>query len=308
MFTITEAGAGEPIACGMRHCLTRRSDGADFPEAEGSIMSLPPVSRVRPHSCNTCPLHQSFCHFPEKLRAAFDGLKTTVSYRKGEVVFDEGDRCHSVFAVCEGSVKLVTTSSEGRVLLLRFARPGEMLAIAEAVLGPGPYGCSAVAAESSLLAVIPRDTFIRFVSSYPEACVALTVALSEQYKFAQRETKFLGLSETSSVRLAHLLLEWSAERGTAVADGIHIPLHVTHGDLAQAIGSTRETVTRILGHLTRDRLIERRNDEIVILDTDELARLATPSPVTLDGDGGAFAKAECDVSISAGPCAPGGTS
>ena len=271
-------------------------------------MSLPPVSRVRPHSCSSCPLHQSFCHFSEKVRAAFDGLKTTVAYRKGEVVFDEGDRCHSVFAVCEGSVKLVTASTEGRVLLLRFARPGEMLALAEAVLGPGPYGCSAVAAEPSILGVIPRDTFMRFISSYPEACLALTLALSEQYKFAQRETKFLGMGETSTVRLARLLLEWSGERGTAAADGVHIPLHVTHGDLAHAVGSTRETVTRILGNLTRNRLIERRQDEIVILDTDELSRLSTPPQVTLDGDGDASVTVECDLSISPGPFAPGGVS
>ena len=271
-------------------------------------MSLPPVSRVRPHSCSTCPLHRSFCHLSEKLRVAFDGLKTTVAYRKGEVVFDEGDRCHSVFAVCEGSVKLVTASNEGRTLLLRFARPSEMLALAEAVLGPGPYGCSAVATEPSLLAVIPRDTFMRFINSYPEACVALTVALSEQYKVAQRETKFLGMGDTSTVRLAHLLLEWSGERGTAAADGIHIPLHVTHGDLAQAIGSTRETVTRILGNLTRDRLMERRDDEIVILHVDELSRLCPSPEVTMDGDGSAPREEKRDLSMPLEPFAPGDAS
>jgi CRP/FNR family transcriptional regulator len=240
---------------------------------------------VHTHSCGTCPLHQSFCHFPGTLRTAFDGLKTTVSYRKGEVVFDEGDRCHSVFAVCEGSVKLVTASTEGRTLLLRFARSGQMLALAEAVLGPGPYGCSAIAAEPSILAVIPRDTFLRFISSYPEAGVALTVALSKQYKFAQRETKFLGMGDTSTIRLAHVLLEWS---------GQHTPLHVTHGDLAQAIGSTRETVTRVLGNLTRDGLIERRNDEIVILDAGGLSRLCASPHVTVD------------PSMSPEPFAPGG--
>lgn len=271
-------------------------------------MSLPPVSRVRPHSCSTCPLHRSFCDLSENLRVAFDGVKTTVAYRKGEVVFDEGDRCHSVFAVCEGSVKLVTASSEGRVLLLRFARPGEMLALAEAVLGPGPYGCSAVAAERSLLAVIPRGTFIRFISSFPEACLALTLALSEQYKFAQRETKFLGMGETSTVRLARLLLEWSGERGTAAADGVHIPLHVTHGDLAQAIGSTRETVTRILGNLTRDHLIERRDDEIVVLQAGELSRLYASPEVTMGGDEGASLEEKCDLSMPLEPFAPGDAS
>lgn len=258
-------------------------------------MPLPPVSRVRPPSCGTCPLHQSFCHFPEKLREAFDGLKTTVAYRKGEVVFDEGDRCHSVFAVCEGEVKLLTASSGGRVLLLRFAQPGEMLALAEAVVGRG-YECSAVAAEPSILAVIPRETFIRFISSYPEACLSLTVALSRQYELAQRETKFLGMGDTSTVRLAHVLLEWSGA-GSSAADGLRIPLHVTHGDLAQAIGSTRETVTRVLGNLTHSGIIERTAEGIVIVRADELELLSASSKVTADGDGAAFSEEECAVSI-----------
>ena len=267
-------------------------------------MTLPPVSRARPQSCSTCALHRSFCHLSEELRAAFDGLKTTVTYWKGETIFHEDDQCRSVFAVCEGSVKLITTSSEGRVLLLRIAQPGEMLGLAEA-LGPAPYSCSTIAAENSILAVIPRETFLRFISSYPEARLGLTIALSEQYKFAQRETKFLGFGDTSNVRLAHLLLEWSAEHGVPGEDGVHIPLHVTHGDLAQAIGATRETVTRLLGNLTRAGLIERRANAIVVLRPAELARFG--APVTTGGDGDASSRGEGDLSMVQERSAPGGT-
>ena len=269
-------------------------------------MSLPPVSRVRPHSCSTCSLHQSFCHFAEELRAAFDGLKTTVTYWKGETVFHEGDRCQSVFAVCEGSVKLITTSTEGRVLLLRFMQPGEMLALAEAMLGPAPYECSAVAAENSILAVIPREMFLRFIGTYPQACLGLTLALSTQYKIAQRETKFLGMGEHSIVRLAHLLLEWSGQFGAAGGDGAHIPLHVTHGDLAQAIGATRETVTRLLGQLSRAGIIERRAKAIVVLRPAELARIGTLPPVTTGSDADARRSVEADLSMSPERFAPGG--
>lgn len=270
-------------------------------------MALPPVSRARPQSCSTCALHRSFCHFSEELRAAFDGLKTTVTYWKGETVFHEDERCQSVFAVCEGSVKLITTSSEGRVLLLRFAQPGEMLGLAEAVAEPVPYSCSAIAAENSILAVIPRETFLRFISSFPEARFALTVALSEQYKFAQRETKFLGFGDTSNVRLAHLLLEWSAEHGVPSEDGVHIPLHVTHGDLAQAIGATRETVTRLLGHLTRAGLIERRANAIVVLRPSGLAAIGASSTVTTSRDGNASGRGEGDLSVVQEHSGPGGT-
>lgn len=271
-------------------------------------MSLPPVSRARPQSCSACVLQQSFCHLSEELRTTFDGLKTTVTYWKGETIFHEDDPCQSVFAVCDGSVKLVTTSSEGRVLLLRFAHPGEMLGLAEAVLGPAPYSCSAIAAESSVLAVIPRETFLRFMNSYPEARLGLTIALSEQYKLAQRETKFLGFGENSTVRLAHLLLEWSAQHGVPGEDGVHIPLHVTHGDLAQAIGATRETVTRLLGHLTRAGLIERRENAIVVLRPAELAALGESPAVTTSRDGHAPGGGESDLSMVKERPAPGGSS
>lgn len=267
-----------------------------------------PASRVRPQSCSDCALDRSFCHFPEHLRAAFDGLKTTVAYRKGAMIFDEGSDSHSVFAVCEGSVKLITASSEGRVLLLRVARPGEVLGLAEAVLGSAPYECSGIAAEASILAVIPRETFIRFISSYPEACVGLTVALSEQYKLAQRETKLLAFG-ASTFRLARVLLDWSAELGETVpGSGLRIPLHMTHTDLAQAIGSTRETVTRILTHLSHDGLIERRADGIVILRRDDLAGLGISATITANGDDAASEHDGDGVSIVSEPVALGGVS
>ena len=268
-------------------------------------MIPPPVPRAHPPSCTACTLHRSFCDFPDEVRAAFDGIKTTVAYSRGETIFHESDPCQSVFAICEGSVKLITTSNEGRILLLRFARPGEMLGLAD-VLDPTPYDCSAIAAEDSILAVIPRDTFLRFIGSYPEACLGLTVALSEQYKFAQREARFLGFGETSDVRLAQLLLEWSAEHGAAGPDGVTLS-GVTHGDLAQAIAATRETVTRLLGRFSRAGIIERRENAIVLRRPAELAVIGS-SHVTTDRDGDASGLDEGDLSMVQEPYAPGGAS
>ena len=212
---------------------------------------------------------------PEDLRAVFDSLKTSAEYAKGAVVFRETDPCNNVFVVCEGSLKLVTGSREGKVLLLRSAGPGQVLGVAEAVLGEGaPYECSAIAVGPSVVAVIPRDTFMRFVLSYPEACFRMTVALSEQYRWAQQEARFLAFGATSTARLTHLLLDWSADRGEVPADGVHIPSPFTQTELAQSIGTTRETVTRILGDLDRRGILERRPNEIVIRKAEEMIRLA----------------------------------
>ncbi|HET8797917.1 MAG TPA: Crp/Fnr family transcriptional regulator [Thermoanaerobaculia bacterium] len=230
---------------------------------------------MQAHSCGACAAESSFCALPEPVREAFGRLKTSVVYRAGDAAFHEGDPCRSVYVVCSGRMKLMTASRDGRLLLLGFARPGEILAVAEALRDGAPYECSAIAAEPAVLSLVPRETFLRFLASYPQAARRITISLSDQYWKAQREEKFLGLGDRSASRLAHLLLDWSSERGRSDDDGVHIPMHVTHTDLAQAIGSTRETVTRILSDFSHRGIVERRPDEIVIHSTDALTRIGT---------------------------------
>lgn len=171
-------------------------------------------------------------------------------------------------------MKLLTSSREGRGLLLRFCRTLQILGLAEAVLKQPSYQCSAIAAEPAVAAV-PSDTFMRFAASNPELRIRLTTALSEQYRLAQLETKFLAFGGTSTSRLAHLMLEAASERGETQADGVHFPSHVTHLELAQSIGTTLETVTRILGNLNDSGILERTPTEFVIHGTEELHRLGT---------------------------------
>lgn len=236
------------------------------------MSQVSPPSVVVPCACKA---DQPFCPLPESLRMAFDSVKATVAFKKGEAIFRESEPCDAVFLVLQGRVRLSTTSRDGKALLLRFAEPGEMLGVAEAVLGGAPYDCSAVAAEPSVVELVARERFFRFIVSYPEAQLRLTVVLSEQYKAAQRETKFLAFGGTSTSRLSRLLLDWSAADGEIAADGIHIATRLTHTDLAQTIGATRETVTRILSDMHQRGIVERRSNEILIHKANELARLST---------------------------------
>jgi CRP/FNR family cyclic AMP-dependent transcriptional regulator len=235
-------------------------------------MNHPPASHAHPHSCAACTLGKSFCP-TDAIRPVIDRLKTSTLYEPGCTAFYETETCHSVFLVCSGRVKLVTASRAGRTLLLRLAGEGELLAAANAVAGT-PYSYSGVAAEPTVLSAIPRETFLRLVSSYPELAGRLSRSLSEEYEFAREETRFLGFGDTSSARLAHLLINWAADDGTERHRPAHIPAYVTHTDLAQAIGATRETVTRILSDFRQRGVIVRDDESIVIRDADELSHLA----------------------------------
>lgn len=235
-------------------------------------MNHPPASRALPHPCAACTFTRSFCPTNE-IRGVIDRLKTSILYEAGSTAFHEGERCHSVFIVDSGRVKLVTGSRTGRTLLLRLAGDGQLLAAADAVAGV-PYSYSAVAVEPAVMSSIPRETFLRLVASYPELALRLTKSLSEEYGFARQETRFLGFGETSAARLAHLLIDWATDDGTETHQPTPLPPYVTHTDLAQAIGSTRETVTRILSDFRHRGVIARNGESIVIRDVAELSHLA----------------------------------
>lgn len=236
-------------------------------------MNHPPASRAHHYPCDSCVLNRSFCP-TGSIRGVIDRLKTSNSYESGSAAFHEADECHSVFMVCRGRVKLLTASRTGRTLLLRLAGEGELLAAADAVAGV-PYSYTAVAAEATVLSMIPRDTFLRLVASYPVIARRLTDALCAQYQFAREETRFLGFGDTSSARLARLLISWGSDDGTeSHGQHAHIPAYVTHTDLAQAIGATRETVTRILSDFKHRGLIVRDDEAIVIRNAGELSHVA----------------------------------
>lgn len=235
-------------------------------------MTHPPASRALPHPCAACALRQSFCPTGE-IRGVIDRLKTSVLYDAGFVAFDESEPCHSVFIIGSGRVKLMTGSRTGRTLLLRLAGEGELLAAADAVAGV-PYSYSAVTVEPTVMSSIPRETFLRLVATYPELGQRLTKSLCEEYRLARRETRFLGFGETTTSRLARLLLSWAGDDGTKSHRPAPLPSYVTHADLAQAIGATRETVTRILSDFRQRGIITRDGDSIVIRDAEALSGLA----------------------------------
>jgi len=239
------------------------------------MTTRPPFPAAQPGLGSSCSIQSAFCSLSDDLRDTLEELKTSASYARGQAAFHESDPCHSVFFIRTGRMKLVTSSREGRGLLLRFAGPCEILGLAEAVLRQPSYQCSAIAAEPTVVAVIPSDVFMRFAASNSELRIRLTTALSEQYRLAQLETKFLAFGGTSMSRLAHLLLDAASERGDTEADGIHLSSDATHLELAQSIGTTRETVTRVLGSLNHSGILERTPTEFVIHGKEELQRLGT---------------------------------
>jgi len=228
------------------------------------------------NSCTDCTVRTNhlFCNMSQATLAAIDGVKFTSVYPKGSVLFVEGEAPRGVFVLCSGRVKLTTSSREGRTLIVKIAEPGEVLGASAALLG-NSYELSAETIEPAQLNFIRRDDFLRLLNAHSEACLHTAQQLSEKYHAAQREIRSLGLSQTTAEKLARLILDWCENDGDETPRGIRLQVLLTHEEIAQMIGTTRETVTRLLSDWRRKKMIEIKGSNLFVREHAQLSDMVT---------------------------------
>jgi CRP/FNR family cyclic AMP-dependent transcriptional regulator len=222
----------------------------------GATMRTPYNLNAQQH-CTTCTLRQQagrFCNMSNETLASMDSLKFTGFYPKGSLLFVEGEQPRGVFVLCSGRAKLTTSSSEGKTLIVKMAGAGEILGVSATILG-NAYEVSAETLEPAQVNFIGRDNFLRLLSSHADASMNTAKQLSHKYQAAQREIRTLGLSQTTSEKLAKLILTW-CEDGEETPTGVRLKMLLTHEEIGQMIGTTRETVTRLLSDFRRKKIID----------------------------------------------------
>lgn len=228
------------------------------------------------YNCCECRVRADrlFCNMSPGAVEALDSVKFTGLYPKGSLLFVEGEEPRGVFILCSGRAKLTTSSTEGKTLIVKIAEPGEVLGASATILGK-PYEVSAETIEPSQLNFIKRDDFLEYLNSHAEACLHTAQQLSEKYHSAQREIRSLGLSQTTSEKLARLLLDWCDRGGEQTARGIRLKVLLTHEEIAQMIGTTRETVTRLLSDFRKKKIIDVKGSSLFVLARGQLEHLVS---------------------------------
>jgi CRP/FNR family transcriptional regulator len=184
------------------------------------------------------------------------------SYPANVILFSETEEPQRVFVVLEGEVKISINSSDGKRLILCIAKKGEMIGI-DSVLSGNPYGTTAETLYPSKLAPIGRQDFLNFLQHHPEAYQLLIKELSRQYSMVCEQLRTVALSTSAPEKLARLLLEWS-ETGQVTESGMRFRFSLTHGEIGEFIGASRETVTRTLSVFKSRRLVTFHGSSVTI--------------------------------------------
>jgi CRP/FNR family transcriptional regulator, cyclic AMP receptor protein len=219
-------------------------------------------------SCLTCPLTKDrlFCNLPPRALEALDAISSSATYPKGAILYVEGQEPRGVFVLCNGRVKLSAGSADGKSLILRIADPGEVIGLPGTISGK-EYEVTAEALEPIQANFIPRELFLQFLREHGEAALRVARILSDIYQAMYQEVRYLGLSGSAAEKLARFILDLTAENGktNAQGDGLQrVPLTLTHEEIAQMIGSSRETVTRLFTDFKHRHLVEVHGSTLII--------------------------------------------
>jgi len=223
-------------------------------------------------NCVTCPAkgEHLFCNLSVQGCQRLNEIKSTAVYPKGAMLFIEGQLPRGVFVLCTGKVKLSTTSREGKTIITKLSDAGDVLGL-NAVISNRPYEVTAEMMEPGQANFIPRDSLTLFLKEFPEASTRVAQQLSRNYFVAYEEIRTLGLAASPSEKFAKLLLSWSTKNSD---DGSsQVKLTLTHEEIAEVIGTTRETVSRLFSEFKKKQLMQLKGATLVIRSRMALERI-----------------------------------
>lgn len=193
-------------------------------------------------------------------------------FKRGEPIYLPADAADSALLLAEGRVKIGSLTEDGRQTILAFIEPGELFGEL-AVLDGGPREEFAEAAEKSTVILLPADVMQELVEANPTVALGVTKLIGMRRRRIERRLRSL-LFRSNRQRLVSLLLELAEQYGEKNGQGVNLTIKLSHQDIASIIGSTRETVTVVLGELQSEGLVTIGRRKIALTDVARLARAA----------------------------------
>jgi len=232
------------------------------------------IGHLSAHYPFPATLSQSYV---EKLKAKELGTLAA----QNTVLFEQGQESTGVYVILEGRIKLAVDSAQGKTLVLGFFGPGAVLGLATAILGR-PHAATAETLKQTKVFFVPRSEVVREMRADPAAAYRAAELVSQACYFLLGKVMAIELSHSSEQKLARCLLGLLSSN-TGCTDGDPVPLDLSQEAIAQLIGTSRETVTRLLSRLRRRRILDWKHTGLVIRDRRSLERIANLKDDSGDG-------------------------
>jgi CRP/FNR family cyclic AMP-dependent transcriptional regulator len=197
-----------------------------------------------------------------------DRITRMQEVKKRQPIYLQGDPANTVYLLKKGRVKISSTAPSGKEVTFEILEAGEIFGELE----ESPREASAEALDDTLICAINREDFDRYLRDHPDLTVKLTKLIGFRLRKIHSRVEDLVFRDVPA-RLAHVLLELIETAGVPEASGIRIRAKLTHQELANLVGCSRETVSTLLGHFRERGLICTEGRSIIVLDKSALSQL-----------------------------------
>ena len=194
--------------------------------------------------------------------ASLGRLSIRKHYPKDTVIFFENEEGDFFFMILEGRIKVTILGDDGREVILSLLGPGDFFG-EMALLDNEPRSATAIAVEDSELLSLHRTDFQSVLADNKSITVGLIRVLTSRLRKANHQISTLALLDVYG-RVARVIVDMAREEGRRLKDGRIAFRRATHQEIANRIGTTRETVTRMLKDLERQGLIHVEGKEMVV--------------------------------------------
>lgn len=197
-------------------------------------------------------------------------IMVTKKYKKGKIIFHEGDPGEAVFFVKAGRVKIYKSDEEGREYIFNIFTQGDVFA-ETVLLEGGHYPATAESVEDSTLVIINNKDLEKLLLENCQIALKMLSIVSQRLRDAQEQIRNLAFKDTYD-RTSCMLHRMSMDHGVKTPRGIEVNLSLTRQEMASLVGTSRETVTRILSDMKKDGIIDLDRQTIVVLNENRLMK------------------------------------
>lgn len=225
-------------------------------------------------NCESCEsrFNGIFCELEKADTKEFDKKKVTNHYKKGQVIFYEGNQPFGLYCVFSGKVKLYKTGVDGKPQILRIAGPGGVLGY-RALCAEESYHATAEMLQGGEVCFLDRHVFFKLIEQNPSLGKKVISKLAQELRRAEELATSLA-QRSARERMAELILTLQENYGRPNGEGIEIELELSREEMAGMVGMAQETAIRLLSEFKGDGLIRLKDRKITVIKPQGLRQTA----------------------------------
>ncbi len=232
------------------------------------------MKKIPPIECGACEKREAgvFCDLHEEDCREIDSRKTTNIYKSHQIIFYEGNQPYGLYCINKGKVKIYKTNTEGNQRIVRLAGPGDIIGY-RCLLSNQPYAGTAETLEETTICFIDKTNFFHLLERHSATSSRVMALLAAD--LGRAEKQMLDITHKNiRERLAELLLILKNKYGRENRRGVELDLKLTRREMAELIGTTQESLIRLISEFKKDGLLETDGKNITLLDLNKLLETA----------------------------------